>query len=71
MELRAKIKRWWNGETIFSDNPYVIGWSQERHWTSRACHAVVHYVRRHHQWLIGLVVASAIGIAGVIVHAMK
>ena len=72
MELRAKIKRWWDGETVSYENDpsspvTVIAWWIRRHWTSRACHAVVDYVRSHH-WQI---IMAAVAIAGVIVHAMK
>jgi hypothetical protein len=68
--FRQSVRKWWEGEFLphnndARDSVIFTGGAQRRHWTSRACHAVVEYFRENHQWLIG----TAIVAAGVLIAA--
>ena len=46
--FRQSVHLWWNGEYKVHDADMYF----EQRWTSRACHSVVDYLRRHHWKLI-------------------
>lgn len=64
--IKAAVKRWWQGRYVEPENDphsgvvFVMGW-YERHWTARACRAVLGFFGREWRWLIP-VTLSGIGL---------
>ncbi len=61
------IKRWWNGTYVpfknkANDRAYLIGGTQEFHWTARVARAVVGFLLREWKWVIGTLLA-VVGLA--------
>lgn len=62
MNLRQKIKSWWDGEIKSYDTPGVVGFYTERHWTSNNAHAILDFYLRNWQWIIGTIIAIILGV---------
>lgn len=62
-----RLHSWWHGEYLSYDNDpssgiIVVGGYFNRHWTSRAAHCVVNFLRAEWKWAIGTVLAC-VGLA--------
>ena len=58
MNLRERIKKWWDGETtVWAPEANAFGLFTERHWTSDKAHAVWDFYKAHWQWIIGTILA--------------
>jgi hypothetical protein len=62
--IRAKIRKWYDGEIKPHENPpgsnlQVIAWWLERHWTSELAHKLVDFWLADWKWIIGTVLALA------------
>jgi hypothetical protein len=55
------VRRWWHGDWKPYDTSGVIGLYYDQHWTARACHFVIDYVRKHY-WKIIMAVIAVVGI---------
>ena len=55
----ASIRRWWYGDYKSISGPESFAIYNDRHWTARAARAVLEYVREHHRWIIGTLIAIA------------
>ena len=70
--MRERFKSWWEGEFEPCENDpnsgvfFVGGW-QRRHWTSRAAHSIVDFLKVEWKWAIG----SAIAIAGLVMTYIR
>jgi len=51
--MLKKIKDWYDGEVQMYDDPQIIGFYVDRHWTSDIAHAVVDFYLAHWKWLWG------------------
>lgn len=47
------LRDWWEGEMKTYDDPQIIGFYIERHWSSEAAHALVAFYLAHWKWLWG------------------
>jgi hypothetical protein len=54
---RERISHWWHGEFKVWDDPGVIGYHTERHWTSDLAHKIVDFYLAHWQWVWGTLIA--------------
>jgi hypothetical protein len=59
---QSEIRKWYEGETKFHDNPpgtaaIIIGWWVERHWTSRLAHKLVGFWMAEWKWIIATFLA--------------
>lgn len=59
MTFKERVSKWWHGEGKTYDDPMIIGFYIERHWTSDLAHALVDFYLRHWQWVWGFAVAVA------------
>lgn len=51
--MLMKIKNWYDGEVKTYNDPHIIGFYIERHWTSDAAHAIVDFYLVNWKWLWG------------------
>ena len=57
MTLRAKLRRWYDGEPIPDDNDYVVIFGTRYHWSSRFAHTLVDFYFKEWKWIWGSVIA--------------
>jgi hypothetical protein len=61
-----RFRLWWQGKPDEDDgrsSGLVFMNGHRRHWTSAASHTALVYVKAHHQWIVGLLVAIGLAIA--------
>lgn len=72
IRMRKLMKSWWEGEYVpYENDPhsalfFVGGW-QRLHWTSRAAHAILDFLKAEWKWAIG----SAIAVAGLVMTYVR
>jgi hypothetical protein len=67
--IADRLRQWWVGEHVQHESSrevVFLGLAHRQHWTANWTRAASFYVRDHHRWIIG----SIIAIAAVIITAM-
>jgi hypothetical protein len=67
--INRAMRSWWDGEPIENDRGAAIVFLNHtrQHWTARAAHSSLYYIRDNHRWLIG----TALGLAGLAIAILK
>lgn len=60
--LWSQVRKWWDGDVYSWEGENVFGIGINRHWTSRAAHAVWDFFKLHWQWIVGITVTVVFGI---------
>lgn len=62
----SRVREWWNGEPYKNDprSTVVFVNSVDRHWTSRAAHALTDFYLAHWKWI--WTIATSIVVAAVL-----
>ena len=63
VSLRAKLRRWYEGELEPTGNDHVVIMHFERHWSSRIAHTLVDFYLKEWKWIWGTLIVVGLAIA--------